>query len=429
MSDVQDNGTYSIISPETMTSPSFDVIIVADLRFPGGTSSAVAAEVRALRMGKHSVGLYQLNSAILRRDRPWNERIRSLVQDGDAVIVPPGAPASSHVLLAHSPWLFIQPQPEQPQIDAGLRLLVAHHTPTDANGSLNYDPMVVDRHAAGAFGQPFIWAPISPVCRDSFDVAGMRQPRLKDDWSNVVFVDDWGRPRRGLLGDRPVLGRHSRPQLNKWPASRADVLSAYPDEMEVRLLGVGERARALIDPLPQNWHTWEFNHVPVREFLAGIDFFVYFHHPDWLETFGLTIAEAAAAGCVAITHPYLERTFGEGALYCQPDAAPALVRATAGDPQRFAELSARGRQAIDARFGPDAYLRRFRRLLVASRDRQLLSQLVIQPKRSPRLWLRSSSKRCAYWARHGFLPQLQGALHTKAIRRPIRKIKKALKLA
>ncbi|MGZ5374786.1 MAG: hypothetical protein ACXWDK_11020, partial [Aeromicrobium sp.] len=286
-----------------MTRSSFDVIITADFRFPGGTSSAVAAEISALRKGGHSVGLYQLNSAILIRDRPWNACIRSLVEHGDVEVLPSGTRASAHVLLAHSPWLFLQPQPEQRHIDSGLRLLIAHHTPTDANGRLNYDPGQVDRHAARAFGQPFIWAPVSPVCRDSFDVAGMTQPRLREDWSNVVFVEDWGEPRAGLLGPRPVLGRHSRPQLNKWPASRDDALAAYPEDMEVRMLGVGDQARALLDPLPANWKVWEFNDVSVRDFLAGIDFFVYFHHPDWIETFGLTIAEAAAAGCVPITHP------------------------------------------------------------------------------------------------------------------------------
>ncbi len=204
-----------------MTKPNFDVIIVADFRFPGGTSSAVAAEIRALHEGGFGVALYQVNSPILTGLRKWNGRICARVAAGDAKVLRPGDAASCGVLLAHSPWLFTQPQPKQPQIEAGLRVLIAHHTPTDARGRLNYDPKVVDRNACRAFGSPFYWAPISPVCRASFDDAGMIEPRLRFDWANIVFVDDWGSARSGLLGDRPVLGRHSRPQLDKWAASRA----------------------------------------------------------------------------------------------------------------------------------------------------------------------------------------------------------------
>ena len=256
----------------------------------------------------------------------------------------------------------------------------------------------------------------------------MTQPRLRDDWTNVVYVDGWGKARPGLLGERPMMGRHSRPQLEKWPASRADILAAFPDEADVRLLGVGDKARALIEPLPDHWTALDFNEVPVRDFLAGIDFFVYFHHPDWIETFGLTIAEAAAAGCIVITHPYLERTFGRGALYCPPERAPALVRSIAQDPRSFAELSEQGRKAIDDQFGPERYLGRFRRLLAASRDPALLDELIVQPDRRAGIWLRHCAKRSAYWSRNGFIPRWQRMLRTKAVRRPVRKIKKALNL-
>lgn len=412
-----------------MTKLKFDVIIVADFRFPGGTSSAVAAEIRALHEGGFSVALYQVNSPVLASSMDWNDRICSRLRAGDATILHPGEPAICDVLLAHSPWLFTRPQPEQPQIEASLRVLIVHHTPTDANGRLNYDPDVVNRNACRAFGASFYWAPISPVCRDSFETAGMTQPRLRFDWANVVFVDDWGRARSGLLGDPPVLGRHSRPQLEKWAASRAGVLAPYPEDMEVRLLGVGQKVRALIEPVPEKWTAWDFDEMPVKDFLPRLDFFVYFHHPQWIETFGLTIAEAAAAGCVVVTHPYLERTFGKAALYCLPEEAPRLIRAIAEDPRRFAEQSVLGRAVIDERFGPKAYRRRFEQLLAASRDPSLLREIVLQPERDAKLWLRRLGKRFAYWSRNGVSPKLQSVLQSKAVRRPVRKIRKALRLA
>jgi hypothetical protein len=324
--------------------------------------------------------------------------------------------------------LFAQRQANRLRIESELRILVTHHSPTDATGRLNYDPETVDRYAAEALGGRPVWAPISPVCRDTFAVAGMTQPRLREDWSNVVFVDDWGKTRAAFVSDYPVVGRHSRPQLEKWPTSRADTIMAYPDDMEVRLLGVGDQARALLSPLPANWKFWEFNELSVRDFLAGIDFFVYFHNPTWIETFGLTVAEAASAGCVAITHPYLERTFGEAALYCEPEEAPALIRSILQDPGRFARLSARGREQIDKRFGPGKYLRRFARLLEASENPKLLNELIVRPEPASNLWFRKSVKRSAYWWRNGGSPQWQRMLQSKAVRRTVRKFKKALNL-
>jgi hypothetical protein len=48
--------------------------------------------------------------------------------------------------------------------------------------------------------------------------------------------------------------------------------------------------------------------MPVERFLEEIDFFVYFTHPLWRESFGRVIAEAIAAGKLVITDPCTART-------------------------------------------------------------------------------------------------------------------------
>lgn len=379
---------------------SFDVVIVGDFRFPGGTSSAIAGEIRALRLGGFAVGLYQMNAPVLQTLTEWNTKITVLIDGGEVRVIAPGDPARCVALFVHSPWLFAEPQADRPRIEAGLRILVAHHAPADAKGDLYYDPAVIERHASQALGGPIVWAPISPVCREAFDVAGMTQARLALDWTNIVFVDDWGQARDDLIGDRPVIGRHGREQLEKWPASRAAVLAVYPDcrDLEVQMLGVGDDLRRMVGSFPENWRVWAFNEIAVRDFLQGIDFFVYYHHPKWLETFGLTIAEAAAAGCVAIVPPYLEKTFGDAAIYREPEDAVALVRSIAADRARFAALSAHGRDTLQARFGPEAYLVRLRRLLAAAAaaDAAALGELVHERRGDPALALRGARKRLRY---------------------------------
>lgn len=199
-------------------------------------------------------------------------------------------------------------------------------------------------------------------------------------------------------------------------------MSVYPDcpDILVRLLGVGDKIRTMVGEIPSNWAVFAFDEIPVATFLQSLDFFVYFHRSDLREAFGLTIAEAAAAGCVVIVAPYLEQTFGDAALYCEADEAVALVRAIAADPPRFAALSAHGREAIGRRFGPERHHARIQRLMSAARDPALRGEMIVEPERTMASSLRLGRKRLRY---HGW----EAVLASKTVRRPRRKLGKLLR--
>jgi hypothetical protein len=376
----------------------FDILIVGDFRFPGGTSGAVAHELRALRSTSHTVGLYHVSSAYLgSKPFTWHQEIVAEIERGAVPVVPEGTAAEASVIFVHSPWILRKMVPTH--LRAPLRILVAHHPPVDARGRLYYDPRVVERSARSAFGGSLVWAPISPVCRDAFDAAGLIFPRLRMDWTNLLFVDDWGAARPGLLGARPIIGRHSRPRNEKWPATRDALFQVFPDggDIQVKLMGLSNKMKELIGAPPINWQTMETNEIPVRDFLSAIDFFVYFHHPDWVEAYGRTVAEAAAAGCVVILPDYLKRTFGDAGLYCEPAEALDLVRSTAADRERFAEFSARGRQVIEQRFGPTSYLDRLQRVLAAARGSVRLDEIVERSRLAVPAILQGEIKRATFY--------------------------------
>lgn len=374
----------------------FDVLIVGDLRFPGGTSAAIAHELRALRSTSYSVGLYHVESAYLRRKAGWQREIVAELRHGAVEVIPADGKAEGKVLFVHSPWVL--PKMAPTQLTAPIRVLVAHHPPTDARGRLYYDPWLVEEHARRAFGGGLVWAPISPVCRDAFDAAGLTFPRLRMDWTNLLFVDDWGAARSGLIGEVPIVGRHSRPRKVKWPNNREVLFQAYPNggDIAVKLMGLSDGVKELVQDRPSNWQILETDEIPVVEFLKTIDFFVYFHHPEWLEAFGRTIAEAAAAGCVVIVPPYFQRTFGDACIYCEPADALALVRATAAEPQRFAERSLRGRRIIDERYGPSSYLARLERVMRAADGQRSIEEIVEHPQSGVVKLLRSHANRVSF---------------------------------
>lgn len=360
----------------------YDIVVIGDFRFPGGTSTAVAAELRALASTEYSVALYhQPVPQLTRPDSTWNAQVRAEIERHRFPIISPGEAVDATLVVAHSPWLFTRRPEIVPAIRSRLRLLVVHALPTDARGRLLYDPWTIDARAQEALGGTIVWAPNSPTCRKSLDRTGMPFPRLAEDWTNVIFVDDWGHARDRLLGTKPIIGRHSLARVEKWPESLETIRQAYRPggDITVRMMGVHDSVIKRVGGVPPNWKVMTINEIPVREFLAGIDFFVYYHHPDWIETFGRAPAEAISAGCVAILPPYFEATFGPAAVYCEPSEALPTVERIAASPHEFAELSRSGRIEINRHYGPGQHLGRLERVLQAARSDREISELCTVP--------------------------------------------------
>lgn len=365
-----------------MGMPVFDIVVVGDFRFPGGTSTAVAAELRALATTQLSVGLYhQPVPQLTRKDPAWNAHICAEIEQHNFAIIPEGQAVEATLVVAHSPWLFSRKSRVPPSISSRARILVVHALPSDAQGRLLYDPWTIDANAREALGGTVVWAPNTPTCRASLDRTGMSFPRLVEDWTNVIFVDDWGKARDGLLGAKPVIGRHSLARPEKWPDSLHVIRQAYRpgEDVAVRLMGVHDSVLKLVGGVPSNWKVFSPNEIPVREFLGSIDFFIYYHHRDWIETFGRAPAEAISAGCVAILPPYFEATFGSAAVYCEASEAIPTVERIAASPERFAELSRRGRGEVNRRYGPAQHLARVARVLEAARSGEGMAELVTAP--------------------------------------------------
>ena len=66
------------------------------------------------------------------------------------------------------------------------------------------------------------------------------------------------------------------------------------------MLGGAEVPVSILGFIPANWVVYPFGSLDVVDFLRSIDVFVYFHHPNWVESFGRVIAEAMASGLPTI---------------------------------------------------------------------------------------------------------------------------------
>jgi len=336
-----------------------DVLMLSDLRLPGGTSGSVAEEITVQARVGWSTGVVHLNSPLLSRLRPVNPRIREQLRRGRAKLLLGDGPIRTKVVVVRHPAVLEDAADQLPPIETEHVVLVANAPPTDIDGYRYYEPAVADRIAREQFGVAPIWAPIGPLVREAIapEVPGDLR---EQDWVNVIDVDAWHVDRLGWQSDRPVIGRHSRPSRQKWPKDPQVVEALYPFDGSavVKILGGADPVRELLGYLPDSWQVIPFGGMDPREFLAQLDFFVYYHHPAWLEAFGRNILEALASGLAVILPAHFRSLFGDAAVYAEPAEVPSVVNQLYGDRSAYKDVVARADAFVRARFGHEAHHRR-----------------------------------------------------------------------
>lgn len=312
----------------------FDVILASDFRLPGGTTSSNVEEIKAhKRMGLRT-GLVQMARYNSLPGTLINPKIRQLL-DGDLVQrVVYGEKVSCDTLIVRHPPVLQEFQQAVPDVEASEVQVIVNQTPMrdySQEGKLAYDIGRCEEHLQRHFGRLAVWHPIGPLVREALHRHHEEElPQVTlaaEDWSNIIDVSEWRRESRPPRGERPRIGRHSRDSYLKWPSDPAELLAAYPGSggYEVHVLGGAEAPSELLGGLPDNWRVLEFGEVHPRDFLATLDVFVYYTHPDLVEAFGRTIIEAMAVGVPAILpHGYRE-AFGEAAIYAEPREVTDIV--------------------------------------------------------------------------------------------------------
>jgi|GEM_PF-1717303 len=378
----------------------FDVVLVSDFRMPGGTSMSNIEEIKAqCRMGLRT-GLVQMSRYDGYPGRPLNPKVMELVDGNMVDLLVYGERIACDLLVVRLPWVLEELQEYVPDVEAKqVRVIVNQPPKRDyAPGSENlYHLDRCAAHLVHYFGNIGMWHPIGPLVREALlqhHAGELGSINLSDeDWSNIIDVSEWARPGRPERGKRIRIGRHSRDQYVKWPASRDELLMIYPDSelYEIRVLGGADEPRKLLGgKLPANWRVKKFGEEHPRHFLRWCDVFVYFTHPDWVESFGRVIFEAMAVGVPVILPKVYEPVFREAACYAEPSKVRARIDELMADDALYQEQVARARAFVERNFGYSLHAER----LEAALGRELVESLPAHPAPSaaafpaePPLWV------------------------------------------
>ncbi|GAA2623270.1 hypothetical protein Adu01nite_02870 [Paractinoplanes durhamensis] len=365
----------------------YDVAILSDLRYPGGNSASIVAEVRAQAAAGLSTVLIHVPSPHLRHARPFQSRIVACLRDGLADLAhDDGTEVAARVLLIRQPRIFTEEPAVVPAVRAGHTFVVLNQPPGDERQDQRYYVFdEVRERITRLFGDDVVWAPISSQVRENVHRVAPRTTLPDTDWHEIIDIDDWAVARRPP-GDIPVIGRHGRPDEVKWPREPGELLQAYPDsaEVKVRILGGGDIGVRRLGRQPDNWDVVEFGAESPRDFLAGLDFFVYFHDPDWKEAFGRTILEAMASGVPVIVGPHFRAIFGDAALYTDPAGVRDLVARLHADRPAYEAQVERARRYVTDQFGSASHIGRLASLGVMPKADRRPFRPPLRPERTSR---------------------------------------------
>lgn len=349
----------------------FDLVIFADLRFPGGTSTALRNELRACALAGLRTAVMELRSPLLTKNRPPNPSVMSTIRETGAALLPVTEEVEARIALFYHPTLLARAPKVRPRVNAPIYGLVVHHPLFDSFGEIQYSLDKGRDIVRDLYGADLLLLPVGEAVRNSLSHGGFQNALFEEDWVNLIDPADFARPRsRRAAGpsiDAPlVVGRHSRPDLLKWPEPDA-ARQVYPESgrFVFRMLGVDRRVRKAFEPWPANWQAYPFfpGTETVAEFLRSLDVYSYFHHPNWREAFCYGVLEALAAGLPTVLPPQFAATFQDAAIYCAPEEAPSVYARLAQDAGLYARQSETAVGFANGRFHLRNYKARFDRLV------------------------------------------------------------------
>lgn len=347
----------------------FDVVIASDFRLSGGSTISNLEEIKAQRAAGLRTAIVQLYRYDFDPERHLSDKLRELIDNDLVHLVVYGEKIRTQHLIVRYPPVLQYKQKFVPQIEADRVSVIINQPPMSDYGThpvVRYDLAVASRNLRAISTAPAIWYPIGPLVRESiqqYHAAQLPAIELSDQhWFNIIDLDEWYRGEHIPDSHCPVIGRHSRDHVHKWPKSAEQLLQIYPDssQYKVKVLGGADVVTELLGYKPEHWEIFGFGTMSVAEFLKTLDVFVYYAHEDWVESFGRVILEAMATGVPAILPPVFKPLFADAVLYAEPAEVAAVVQTLVQDLDYYQHRAEVARRFVTENFSYHAHISRLK---------------------------------------------------------------------
>lgn len=336
----------------------FDVVFMTDFRFPGGTTSLTLAEMEAASNSGYRVGFVHAESPLNGPKTPVSEQLFKMQLAGTVEQVGLQDHADIRLLIVRHPSVVMYMDQSSTNLRVNRSLLIVNNPPVLVGGTgMVFDLSVCLQNMDNLFSTKTDVVAESGVTKSLCSGLVPSNRLSNTTWPGYVSLSPQRDPN---FTNVPTLGRHSRDSELKWPTSYEDFAAVYKSSHynTVFLGGADTLADKHGTGAVEDIDVYEFGALRVEDFLDSVDFWAYFHDDKLTESFGMSIAEAMAAGKVVILPKYLEASFGEGAIYSEPHEVEELVLKIWNNPSRYREQSARARNFVETHFSLNALLAR-----------------------------------------------------------------------
>lgn len=334
------------------------VAYLIDPRFPGGTSAAVASELRVVssiaRITVHAYAsrMFEGHDVAPSLRRTLDDLALPMTWDAGRI--------AADLVIVHNPCFLKSETCFAPKIITRHLVAVTHENFQRPGGAEPFDVAgclrCLDR---SSFALRRTLAPVSPYNRHTVtdwlrgrEEAG-RWSLLAEDWHNICDGARGGVVAQSAPADR--RGRFSRPGFEKFPP--LSVLDAcFPRTAAANvILGADNLIRERLHR--PHWTMIPFQGVEMEDYFDMIDFMVYYTARTFRESFGRVLAEAVGAGKVVISDQDTASPFGGAVIAARPAEVDDVITRLVNQPRRYLDQVRRGQAALE-QYSADAFLAR-----------------------------------------------------------------------
>lgn len=372
----------------------YDICFGGDWRRFGGPQKSMMEEIAAAREAGLRVAIMHLEALrfMTGSDLPLCAPILELIREGEIDWLQLDDDVDIDILMIRYPPILQYPPTAASTVRASRVLIMANQAPLEPDGSdQRYVVADVSHRTQELFGVKPEWVPQSPHIRSVLQAQDPEVHLVPWDNPGLIDVDEWY-VRKPRIMDSPIkVGRYSRDDRIKFGGTLDEVLRGYSfgPEYEVHMMGASSTLSKLaaaesksLDDLPDNWRLFGHRAVDVKDFLEGLDFFIYLDNAHANEAFGRVILEALVSGVLTIVHPKHRSTFGDAVDYAYPGKAQALVERYVANPEAYAERVERSLQLARLRYGRSGFAQRLLKITDSPRT-DVLTQDVFESLRQP----------------------------------------------
>jgi hypothetical protein len=313
-----------------------------DPRFPGGTSTAAAAELPIVaslaRLRVHAVEAAMFGGRELSPALAETFDELGIAPDWDSPV------AGADLVVFHNP-VFLKFQDDfAKRIVARHLVVVTYENFLRPGGAEAFDvARCLDQIDRAALTLRKSLAPVSALNRATVCDWLQQHPGhggwqvLDRDWFSICDF-----PRiapTSFPSDR--RGRLSRPGFEKFPPL-SDMDLCFPDHGAANII-LGADALLASDLQRPHWTMIPFNGLPVQRFFDMIDFLVHFTAPTWRESFG-----RALAGKVVISDPETASTFAGAVVPATPAEVDETIAHFVANPALYRSQVLNAQSQLDA---------------------------------------------------------------------------------